>query len=254
MDIITRKLGNLSELEIYPLADLHWGDPKTDEKLFKSFLRHIMAEKNRYMVINGDMVNNAIKTSVSNVYNELYPPGEQKYMMIELLRPVADRIICITPGNHEQRSLKDVDLDITKDIAYGIGIEERYRENGAYVNINFGKDRHGHKLSYTGYIIHGIGAGRSAGAPANVLEKMPLTVEADFYVIAHVHRKLSFKNTYLKPNAIYSRLEQRERAFIVSPPWQDFGGYSQRKMYTPQSKGAVVLKLNGRRKEMKIEI
>jgi len=233
---------------------LHWGDPKTDEKLFKLFLKHIMSANNRYLVVNGDMINNAIKTSVSNVYNEKYPPGEQKYMLIELLRPVADRIICITPGNHEARSLKDVDLDITKDIAYGIGVEDRYRENGAYCNIQFGKDRHHHHLSYTGYITHGIGGGRSAGAPANILEKMPLMVEADFYIIAHVHKKLTFKNTYLKPNSIYSRLEQFERAFMVSPPWQDYGGYAQRKMYTPQSKGWIKLILNGKTKGMKIEI
>lgn len=254
MDILTIKLPNYDTLEVYPIADIHLGDPKTDEELFKSFLKFILAKPNRYVILDGDLINNAIKTSVSNVYNEKYSPKDQKHMMCEFLRPIKDRILCMVLGNHESRSLKDVDNDIMEDIAYRLGIEDRYNENGIYLNIQFGKDTHGRYLSYTGYIVHGIGGGKSAGAPANILEKLPLSFIADFYIIGHLHRKLAFKNTYFRPNATYDRLEQFERAFVIAAPWQDFGGYAQRKLYTPQSKGASVLILNGRTKGMEILI
>lgn len=254
MDIITTELGEFEYLEVFPLADVHWGDPKTDEGLFKRFVQYINEATNRYVIINGDLINNALKSSVSNVYNELYSPGQQKYMMAEILKPIGDRILCIVPGNHEERSAKDSDTDITKDIAYMIGCEKKYRENGAYINVRFGKDRHGHKISYTGYIVHGTGGGRSAGAPANALEKLTMSFIADFYVIGHMHRKLAFKNSYFKPNAIYSELEQCERAFVISPPWQDYGGYAQRKMYTPQAKGAKPMILNGKTKDIEVRL
>ncbi|HNX82758.1 MAG TPA: metallophosphoesterase [Candidatus Omnitrophota bacterium] len=254
MDIITIPLGEFDELEVYPLADVHFGDPKTDEGLFKRFIQFILDASNRYVILNGDLINNALKSSVSNVYNEQYSPKEQKYMMVELLKPIKDRILCIVPGNHEERSSKDSDTDITKDIAYMIGCEDRYRENGAYINIQFGKDRHGRYLSYTGYIVHGVGGGKRAGAPANVLEMMPLSFMADFYVIAHMHRRLGFKNSYFAPNATWDRLEQKERAYVIASPWQDYGGYAQRKMYTPQVKGAKPLILSGKVKDIEIRI
>ena len=232
LDIITTPLGAFDSLEVYPVADLHIGDAKTDEELFKWFIKSVEAQPNRYIILAGDLVNNAIKSSVSNVYREKYSPNEQKYMIVEWLRPISDRILCIVPGNHEERNSKDVDNDITKDIAYMLGIQDRYRENGAYINIQFGRDIHGRHLSYTGYIVHGIGGGKTAGAPANILEKLPLTCIADFYIIGHIHRKLAFKNTYFRPNALYERLEQHERAFVIASPWQDYGGYAQMKLYS----------------------
>lgn len=253
-EIITVNLGNHETLEVYPLADVHLGDPKTDEECFKNFIKHIEKEKNRYVIIAGDMINNAIKTSVSNVYNEKYSPKEQKYLMAEMLKPIKDRILCLLSGNHEDRSIKEVDNDIIEDISHILGIQEKFRENGAYINIQFGKDTHGRYLSYTGYIVHGIGGGKSAGAPANILEKLPLSFQADFYVIAHLHRSLGFKNSYFKPNATWERLEQFERAFIIASHWQDYGGYAQRKLYTPQTKGANLLVLNGRKKGMEIRL
>lgn len=254
MDIITIPLGEFDELEVYPVADVHLGDPKTDEGMFSRFTAFILKEPNRYIILNGDLINNAIKSSVSNVYNEVISPKHQKYVMADYLRPLKDRILCMVPGNHEERNTKDVDNDITEDIAHLIGCQDRYRENGAYLNIQFGKDAHGRKLSYTGYVVHGVGGGKRAGAPANVLEMLPLSYIADFYVIGHMHRRLGFKNSYFRPNATWTRLEQFERAFTIASPWQDFGGYAQRKLYTPQVKGAKPMILSGKSKDIEIRI
>lgn len=254
MKIITIPLGDFDELEVYPVADVHLGDPKTDEGMFSRFTNMILQQPNRYLILNGDLINNAIKTSVSNVYNETMRPKEQKWAIVNYLKPLRDRILCIIPGNHEERNTKDVDNDITEDIAELIGVHDRYRENAAYINIQFGKDYHGRKLSYTGYIVHGVGGGKRAGAPANILEMLPLSFVADFYVIGHLHRRLGFKNVYYRPNSIWTQLEEFERAFVISSPWQDFGGYAQRKLYTPQGKGTRPLILNGKVKEMEIRI
>jgi hypothetical protein len=174
--------------------------------------------------------------------------------MVNYLKPLRDGILCIIPGNHEERNTKDVDNDITRDIAIMIGREDRYRENAAYINVQFGKDAHHNHLSYTGYIVHGVGGGKRAGAPANILEMMPLSFIADFYVIGHLHRRLGFKNVYYRPNAQFNRLEQHERAFVIAAPWQEFGGYAQRKLYVPSGAGCKPLILSGKKKEMEIRI
>ena len=84
-------------LEIYPLMDLHIGDKKTDTVLFYKFIQHILEQPNRYMTIQGDLMNNATKSSVSNVYEETMNPHEQKKWLIHELKCVKDRILCVVP-------------------------------------------------------------------------------------------------------------------------------------------------------------
>lgn len=252
MDIITVTLGEFETLEVFPLADVHIGDPKTDEGLFSRFTAYVLQKPNRYLLIDGDLINNAITTSVSNTYNEKMSPNKQKYIMTDYLKPLKERILCMVPGNHEERSTKAVDNNIVEDIAYNIGCMDKYKENGAYVNLRFGKDRHLHKISYSFYVVHGAGGGKRAGTPLNTLEMLPLTVQADIYIMGHVHRRAGFKNTYFKPTGHWDRLEQCERAFVVASPWQDFGGYAQRKLYTPTVKGAKPLILSGKDKNVDI--
>jgi hypothetical protein len=254
MDIITIPLGEHPELEVYPLADVHLGDPKTDEEMFKAFAKNILKEDNRFIIINGDLINNAIKTSVSNPYNEKYSPDEQKDMMTDYLMPLKDRILCMVPGNHEERSSKETDCHIIKDIAYRINKKDRYRENGAYINIQFGRDRHGRKLSYAGYIVHGKGGGKKVGSGLAVLQDVTLICDADFYVMGHIHHCEGGKLVYLKPNSIWTKLERFERALVISRPWQDYGGYAQRFLYSPQVKGAKPIILSGRTKDMEIRL
>lgn len=254
MEIITRRLGGFGELEVYPVSDVHLGDPKTDEALFEAFTKHILLEPNRFVILNGDLINNAIKTSVSNVYNEKYSPKIQKYMMIDYLKPLTERILCIVPGNHEARNSKEVDNDITYDMAYALGLTDYYCENGAYINIQFGNDRHGRHLSYTGYIVHGKGGGRNAGSSLAVLEKLSMVCIADFYVMGHTHQCEGCKKAYFRPNATWDKLEYHERALVISRPWQDYGGYAQRSLYTPTVKGAKPMILNGRRKDIEVRL
>ncbi len=67
LQIITCKLEPFESLELYPLADVHFGDPKTDEELFKRFIKFISDQPNRFIICDGDLINNAIKTSISDI-------------------------------------------------------------------------------------------------------------------------------------------------------------------------------------------
>jgi DNA polymerase II small subunit/DNA polymerase delta subunit B len=66
------------EIEIYPLNDLHIGAKETDIKLFQQFAKFIKDKPNRYIVCIGDLLNNALKNSVSDVYSETMNPNEQR--------------------------------------------------------------------------------------------------------------------------------------------------------------------------------
>jgi predicted MPP superfamily phosphohydrolase len=244
---------NLSEefdrLEIYPLSDLHYGDPVCDVRAFERFAANILSEPNRYIVSIGDNVNNATRSSVSNVYNETVPPREQKKWLIERLEPLKSRILCFLDGNHEYRNTKDVDNSITYDIADKLNMASAYADNEAVIKVTFGsKSSNGKRNSYVLYCTHGAGGGKRPGSAVNNIELLGLSIDADCYIIGHVHKRMAYKSTFRRVDTQNNVIVPIERLFVVSGAWSDFAGYAARKMLTPGSKGSVPIILSGREK------
>jgi UDP-2,3-diacylglucosamine pyrophosphatase LpxH len=257
--LIVHKLPDFDYLEIYPITDFHDGDPKTDETMFKNFVKHIEADERRYWLYAGDNLNNAIKSSVSNVYNEKRSPHEQKEDFIETMRPVAGKCLCLIPGNHESRSAKESDVHLVWDIACRLvgddKARELYRENEAFIKISFGKysqhRKHAVPVTYVGWIHHGVGGGMYVGATVNKLQLRTMAIEGvDFAVQGHVHKgKVGHKFDVRQIDPRNDVVIQKQILNVICCAWSDFGGYGARKMMLPGTKGPSCIILNGRRKE-----
>jgi UDP-2,3-diacylglucosamine pyrophosphatase LpxH len=244
-----------AELELYPLNDLHIGDPKTDLSLFRRFVNHIKEKPNRIIVCVGDLINNAIKTSVSNVYNETMPPNEQRKFIVEELRPIKDRILCFVSGNHEYRSKKDVDLNPVEWIADKLGIEH-YSEDEMALKISVGKSTvNGKPIPYGIYLTHGNGGGKRPGSALNNLELLALTLEnVDIIIIGHAHKRIGYRFTCRSFDYQNKRLTPVEKLCVVSSAWQEYGGYAVRKMMIPGCKGTEPIILSGKEKKARAMI
>lgn len=257
--LIVHKLPDYDYIEIYPITDFHDGDPKTDETMFKNFVKYIEADERRYWLYAGDNLNNAIKSSVSNVYNEKRSPHEQKEHFIELVRPIADKCLCFIPGNHEYRSQKETDCQVVWDIACRLVGDEKarelYRENEAFIKISFGEYRCTGKaqkpVTYVGWIHHGTGGGMYVGATVNKFQLRTMAIEGlDFAVQGHVHKgKIGHKFDVRSIDPRNNVVLQREVLNVICCAWSDFGGYAARGMMLPGHKGPSCIVLNGRRKE-----
>lgn len=256
MDIIEVRLSEEFEsVELFPLSDLHIGDPKTDKRMFKEFINHILAAPNRFIIYNGDNMNNAIKSSVSNVYNEEMNPREQKKWLQTELEPVKDRILVFVEGNHEARTSKETDQRVVEDIADHLGKVELYREDEAYIKLAFGKiPRSGNPVCYTIYVTHGGCGGKRPGSSLNNLELVALGTEADIYIMGHTHKKMAYKNAVRKADLHNNRITEQERLFVISSHWSSFGGYAAKKMLNPSAKGSVPIILYGKAKKMEAVI
>ena len=132
MKIITADLPQYSTLEIYPLADVHTGDPLQDKKRVRDFFDEVQAQENRYIIVNGDIINNAVRHGVSDIYTEELNPNQQIDATVALLEPVKDRVLVITEGNHENRTYKQDGLLIMYQVAQRLGIAHTY-SSGAYL-------------------------------------------------------------------------------------------------------------------------
>ena len=92
------------KVEVHTFADLHMGDSFTDLKLIEERIKYVKNTDNAFAVLNGDLFNNATKTSVSDSYSEVIPPMQQIQLGCDLFTPIRDKILVINTGNHENRT------------------------------------------------------------------------------------------------------------------------------------------------------
>lgn len=151
------------EIHVYGLGDVHVGAPNWDPKVTLRKVQTILDDPVGYVHLCGDLMNNGLKNSKTNTYMETLMPQEQKDWIIENLEPLKNRIISAVPGNHEDRTTRDVGISPMYDIMCIWGISERYRENAALSVVRFGKSYNGRgKCVYGGLTTHGSGVNKHA--------------------------------------------------------------------------------------------
>ena len=104
-------------LEIHTFADEHIGDEHCDIKRLLARIEYVKNTPNAYCILNGDILDNATKTSIGDVYMQEFNPMEQLQRAVELFEPIKDKILCITHGNHENRTYKKEGINLSYLIA-----------------------------------------------------------------------------------------------------------------------------------------
>ena len=247
----------LTSIEVHPFADLHIGDKHCDMENIKSRIELVKEKENAYAVLNGDIVNNATKTSVSDCYAEELSPMEQISRFVELFEPIKDKILCVTSGNHENRTYNKEGIDITRLCARELGVEDRYSKTGALVFIKFNCKtigHHGNPLMYTMYCNHGSGGGRKEGAKAIRLADMACIVDADIYVHSHTHLPMVMKQGFYRTETRIHSVKNVTKLFVNTSSALDFGGYGEAFEFKPNSKDTPTIYINGQRREFKADL
>ena len=239
----------LKSVEIHTLADLHIGDKFADMEGIKAKINYIKDNANAYCILNGDLMNNATKTSVSDCYAEEYTPMEQVEMCIELLDPIKDKIIAITTGNHEKRTYNKEGVDITRFIAKQFDIVDRYSPTSCFIFLRVGElQMHRRKVCYMLYCLHGSGGGRKEGAKAIRLADMASVIDADIYIHSHTHLPMVMKQGFYRVSLSNSSVAKVDKLFVNTSAMLDYGGYGEAFEFKPSSKESPVIYLSGKKK------
>jgi len=248
------------EAIIFPLADTHIGEHLIDGKRLTQWQEEVMNTENGLVIVNGDIVNNATRNSVSDIYNELLTPNQQIDRAVKLLEPIKDKIIVLTDGNHEARTYKSDGILLMDRVAkelYGQEIGSQKYVNGAYlVYIAFGRNngRDSRKTVYSVYGKHGAGGGKRTGAKANRLEDMLNTVNADIFLHSHTHQPIGFKLASYAVNYRDRNVIYKEHLFVNTNAFLRYGGYGEEQGFRPASTAYPKIYLNGNHREMKVLI
>lgn len=241
------------DITVIPIADVHLGAKECMEQEFINFIDKVKDEPNVRLVLGGDLINNATRSSVSNIFEETMRPSDQKREMAKILAPVADKILCAVSGNHERRSGKDADDDPMYDILCKIDREDVYRENIVFMKLQFGDPRGdgNHNPTYTLVVTHGAGGGMLTSGAVLRGERFAYTIDnMDALIIGHTHKPFT-----TAPGKIF--IDQRNNKVSIKPfkvinmtAWLDYTSYAAQKMLLPSSHTLHTLHLCGTKKEM----
>ena len=241
----------LPSLEVHTFADEHLGDEHSDLKRLLSRIEYVKNTPNAFCILNGDIIDNATKSSVGDTYSQLFNPMEQLAKAVEIFEPIKDKILCITHGNHENRTYKNEGINLSHLIAKQLGLSDKYSPTSAVIFIRFGEGSHStrnRKVCYTIYVLHGSGGGRKEGSKANRLADMASIIDTDIYIHSHTHLPMVMKQAFHRIDNKNSAVALVDKLFINTAANLNYGGYGEAGEFKPSSKDTPVIYLSGTRK------
>ena len=255
MKTIKIGLPSFERIEIIPLADLHLGDIHSDFLRIKATLKYIEETPNAYCILNGDLMDCAIQSSIGDTYGANLQPMEQLKQCVHIFEPIKDKILCVTPGNHEHRIYKTDGLDITELMCHQLGIVDKYSPTTALLFIRFGSEQlHKRPMCYTAYVTHGTGGGQREGGKINRLADLANIVDADIYIHSHTHLPAVFKLNFFRPNMGNSSVAEVTKLFVNTASTLGYGGYGDAQGYKPATKDNPTIYLSNHKKKMTAEL
>ena len=238
----------LDYIVLHGLADTHIGSPQFEEKKLRKHLETIMSDPHSMLILAGDLIDNGLKGSKTNVYRQTMSPDEQIDMACSLFEPYKDRILCLDDGNHERRSVLEADISPTRLLAYRLGISNRYERIMSYLKIRVGNRKNGHVLrpTYSVCVHHG------ATSNVHTQNNFAISCGADVFMTGHTHRPRTepLERYDVDYNKGVARLKPIFMCVLTS--WMRYGDYSAEKMLKPNGVHPNWVKLYGGEKQIEV--
>ena len=254
MKVIKTELSHdLQQVELHTFADEHIGDAHCDMERLRERIKYVAETPNAYCVLNGDILDNASRSSIGDIETRELNIMGQIQQGVELFTPIKDKILCVTNGNHENRAYRKEGIDISQMVAMQLGIGDVYSPTSEMLFLRFGKQSSHHNnrpVLYTLYCNHGSGGGRKEGAKAIRLADMASVVDADCYIHSHTHLPMIMKQGFFRVDQTSSTVANVTKLFVNTSSNLNYGGYGEAQEFKPNSKDTPVIYLNGRKKEM----
>lgn len=217
------------------IQDVHIGAGTWYRKRFEELVKYIH-DTDALWFYNGDGIDNGTKHSPGNAVAEQdMTNNAQLRYLTEQLKPYAHNCIGLNGGNHDHRTKKDSQFDLTEELAYNLGAHYFLYE----MYFIIAKRDHNGGTGYVGYANHSASAGKTSGLTANAVERdwVAWNENVDIFVKGHDH------NVGLFPIASNfvdtSNVHVRERIRWIWLPGSFLGrakSYAGKKPYSPQPK------------------
>ena len=247
------------EFKLTPIGDMHIGAAGCDEDALKRACDMIAAEENHYTILMGDHIDAVQQDDKrwddKSIAEWLYDPAcrarvaeSQRDRFHDIIKRVpASRILGVHEGNHELTVRSRHYLDITLDTCRTFGL--KYLGQEAFTRLIFERKRanDGSRPATSSFDIfstHGNGGGRKPGAKVNKIMDLGGFIEADIYLMGHVHERGCIKSPLLHFDK-GGNLKSRERVYVLTgtflKTYHSSNSYGARALYPPVSIGPITI-------------
>ena len=255
LEIIKFEIPERKDIVIYPLGDVHLGSFCCQEEKFAALVEKIASEEDSYVVLIGDMIDNATKSAKVGVpWDNRLRPAEAKRLMANYLEPIKHKVLGCCSGNHEAGRNKDVDNDPMYDICAKLDIEDRYRPSMAFIHLRFG-EKTGSYLknpSYDIILAHGAGSSIYVGGSGARGERFISATDADLLISGHTHKPVDIPGARFKINPSHGRVFVEPWRYVVCSSWLDYTDYAAKAMLSPTASVEQKIILHGKKKRIDV--
>lgn len=220
---------------IFTISDAHLG--MGNLCYIKDMINFIKKTPNSYVVLGGDIFENAIRLSRGDIRECYAPPQKQLEMAVELFTPIKDKILALIEGNHEKRTEDAAYISLTQMLATMLGIPTKYKYELAIGYISVGNDNcytyvdlHKHKKTKNYYDFYN----------ANIL------ILEHTHELSYTEKPVIFHNKYTKKPSI------RINYVINNGTALAFASYAKKEGYAIQNLGSYVVELSGKKRNIKV--
>lgn len=224
------------EVLLYNLGDLHRGDDACDVSLYLKLRDRIAANPHARWVSTGDLLNVALPTSKSSVF-ESANLGDEVAALSAELAPIADKCLGFVGSNHHNRFDRAVGMSLDGLLAQLLKIPH-VGEIGRLA-ITCGR------MSHWVAMHHTTGGGGTSGAKANKQDRLLHAAPCmDVYLAGHTHTFMVMPECQPYPDRKRGRMTKLKQIKVTTGHFLDFdGSYAAAMMLAEKPKGAAVVHL-----------
>ena len=235
------------ELLLIGLGDSHLGSVDCDVVKFKNTIAWIKSKPNTRVIVMGDLIDAGLKDSVGGgTFDNDTTPEQQMTSVIDLLKPIQNKIWCLLSGNHEDRIRQKTSIDVAKLIA--TSLNTKYCGSSCFIIVMFGTQ------NYIIFASHGnTGALTPAGKLGSVM-KFGAYIDADLYMMGHVHELMHHTTDYLHVSLKDKMIVTDKRHYVLTGHFLKYGGYAEQKGYAPGKTGVPKIVLRKDKKSIHVSI
>lgn len=172
-------LSRRKKLQIYPLGDLHIGSKFFNEDFFNLWLKTFKGSKSEKIIyLQGDLIDLATKRLGNSAYEQIMSVDDQIEYILKILRPLKKYIKGSVSGNHEERSVKEFNLDVSKLIASELECDY---DTTLYHNIKINDN------DYKIFAQHGSKTSNQLHLMLGQAMRSTQHIDADLFLYGHCH-------------------------------------------------------------------
>ena len=223
------KIPERRRLQVFQISDIHLGAKTHLQKPFEDMVNKIKKTRFTAAILHGDLIEANSKTSVGEgVYEQQLTTEEQIDEIIKTLKPIRNKILGISRGNHEKRSSNNEGIDIVNQLCRVLDVprlQSHSLHNFYFDNCDFPK---------TLCVWHGRSGATTRAGKMRVVEKIAKIYDADAYVMGHVHDLMTWMDL------IYTFDRSRIKKYAINGSFMDYlDSYAQEAEYQPGIPGYI---------------